>query len=342
MNIEESFNKFYDKFLIENKENFNKIETQRKNAIHERKRNKLIILISEIIIFIAVFIIIGIGSTTANIEEKEDIYALASFCLNLAWIVPMIIALINNKKVKEYDKYAKDLIINPLVTSFCPNLEYYPYGTIAYDEFKNSNFEYCNSFYSSNLIKGSYSSNNILIAKVITEYSYIDYTSSSTGSGYGNYETFDGLFAKIKFEKNFDSEIYIKRKKTLSKKLFDAFVGDIQQVTKSNQEERNLKKNYTELKVDELDNVFKIYTSNVDNTKNILNSEMNKILLDIYNIEQFEITIKGNSIYINFWISGLFSAPPLNKETYDKEIIYKNYKMLYLIFYLMLKFEARL
>ena len=34
MNIEEKFNEFYDKFLIENKENFNKIETQRKNAIH--------------------------------------------------------------------------------------------------------------------------------------------------------------------------------------------------------------------------------------------------------------------------------------------------------------------
>lgn len=337
MNIEKSFNEFYDKFLMENKENFNKIEMQRKNAIHERKRNKLIILITEMIIFIAVFIMIVIASTTANIEEKEDIDELAIFCLNLAWIVPMIIALINSKKIKEYDRYAKDLIIKSLVTSFCPNLEYYPCGTIAYDEFKNSNFEHCNSFYSSNLIKGSYNSNNILIAKVITEYSYVD-----TGSGYGSYETFDGLFAKIKFEKNFDSEIYIKRKKTLSKKLFDMFIGDIQQVTKSNQAERNLKKNYTELKVDELDNVFKIYTSNVDNAKNILDFEMNKILLDIYNIEQFEITIKENSIYINFWILGLFSAPPLDKETYDKETIYKNYKMLYLIFYLMLKFEARL
>lgn len=342
MNIEESFNEFYDKFLMENKENFNEIETQRKNAIHERKRNKLIILIAEIIIFIAVFIMIVIASTTANIEGKEYISALATFLLNLAWIVPMIIVIINNKKIKEYDKYAKDFIIKSLVTSFCPNLEYYPCGTIAYDEFKNSNFEYCNSFYSSNLIKGSYNSNNLLIAKVITEYSYIDYTSSITGSRYVNYEIFDGLFAKIKFEKNFDSEIYIKRKKTLSKKLFNVFIGDIQQVTKSSQEERNLKKDYTELKVDELDNVFKIYTSNIDNAKKILNSEMNKILLDIYNIEQFEITIKENSIYINFWISGLFSAPPLDKETYNKEIIYKNYKMLYLIFYLMLKFEAKL
>lgn len=30
MNIEKSFNEFYNKFLIENKDNFNEIEEQRK------------------------------------------------------------------------------------------------------------------------------------------------------------------------------------------------------------------------------------------------------------------------------------------------------------------------
>ncbi len=341
MNIEEKFNEFYDKFLIENKENFNKIETQRKNAIHERKRSKLIIFIAEIIIFI-VAIITMITSTIINIEYKEAIDALGIFTLNFTWIVPMIIVLINNKKLKEYDRQVKDFIIKPLISSFCPNLEYSPYGTITYDEFKNNNLEHCNSFYSSNLIKGNYNSNEIIIAKVITEYSYFDYTSSSTSNEYGNYETFDGLFAKINFEKIFNSEIYIKRKKNVRKKMFNTFIGDINQISKSNIEEKNLNKNYFELKIDELDNVFNIYTSNIDNAKNILNSEINKILLDIYNINQFEIAIKENSIYINFWISGLFSAPSLKKETYDKEIIYKNYKMLYLIFYLMLKLEEKL
>ena len=95
MNIEEKFNEFYDKFLIENKENFNKIETQRKNAIHERKRSKLIIFIAEIIIFI-VAIITMITSTIINIEYKEAIDALGIFTLNFTWIVPMIILLINN------------------------------------------------------------------------------------------------------------------------------------------------------------------------------------------------------------------------------------------------------
>lgn len=44
MNIENKFNEFYNKFLIENQNNFNEIENLRKNSIKERKRNKFLIL----------------------------------------------------------------------------------------------------------------------------------------------------------------------------------------------------------------------------------------------------------------------------------------------------------
>ena len=99
---------------------------------------------------------------------------------------------------------------------------------------------------------------------------------------------------------------------------------------------------YNKIDIDELNNIFNIYSSSLDCDKNILNSEMNQILIDIYNMEQFEISIKDNCIYMKFWIAGLFSNPPLEKETYDREIIYKNYKMLYMIFYLLAKFKERI
>ena len=59
-------------------------------------------------------------------------------------------------------------------------------------------------------------------------------------------------------------------------------------------------------------------------------------------MEKFEITIKENVIYFKFFTSGLFSAPSLKRDVFDKEYIYKNYKILYLIFYLTSKFEEKL
>ena len=98
-------------------------------------------------------------------------------------------------------------------------------------------------------------------------------------------------------------------------------------------------KNKFDQKVKELKNIFNVYSSNSNSAEYILDSEISKILIDIYNTEKFEIAIKDNIIYIKFWISGLFSSPPLEKDTFDKTTIYKNYKMLYLIFYLSTKLK---
>ena len=77
----------------------------------------------------------------------------------------------------------------------------------------------------------------------------------------------------------------------------------------------------------------------MDYTKNIFSEEIKQVLIDIYNIEPFELSIKNNYIYIKFWISGLFSNPPLAENANDRKIIYKNYKMLYIIFYLLSKLK---
>lgn len=161
------------------------------------------------------------------------------------------------KKLKEYDKTYKEKITKNLIKSFCSSLEYYPNGKIEYNDFKNIDTAHCNSFYSSNLIKGIHMYNEITIAKVITQYSYHDY--SSTGNGYGNYETFDGLFARIRLPKKSNTELYIKRKEKISEKLFNVFVGDISQVAKSKKEEEILKDKYNKIDINELNDIFNIY-----------------------------------------------------------------------------------
>lgn len=336
MNIEEEFNEFYKKFLIENQNNFNEIELQRKNSINERKRKKFLIIISVI-----TFFLLSIGTIIFSTDKhNETLEVFGIFFMNMTWISPMIIALTKRNNLKEYYKLYKEKIIKNLIKSFCSSLQYYPNDGINYEDFKKINYEHFNNFYSSNLIKGMYMNDEITISKVITQYSYHDY--SGSGNGYGNYETFDGLFAKVRLPQETNIELYIKRKKTLSKKLFNIFLGDINQVAKSNAEEDFLKNNYNKIEITELNNIFNIYSSNPELIKNILDSKMNEILIDIYNKEKFEISIKDNCIYMKFWIAGLFSNPPIEKETYDKEIIYKNYKMLYIIFYLSSIFKKKM
>ena len=338
MNIEKSFNEFYNKFLSENKENFNQIEEQRRKAVHERKTNKILIYIVEIILVIIIICFFKLFGTGNNGEETTKTIFMGCFFVSFAF--PMFVALKKRKGLREYEKTYKEKITKNLIKSFCPSLEYYPNGKIEYNDFKNINTTHCNSFYSSNLIRGIYKYDAITIAKVITQYSYHDY--SSGGNGYGNYETFDGLFARIELPQKANTELYIKRKEKISEKLFNVFVGDISQVAKSKEAEKFLESKYNKMEVDELNEIFNIYSSSIDCDKNILDSEMNKILIDIYNMEQFEISIKDNYIYMKFWIAGLFSNPPLEKETYDKEIIFKNYKMLYIIFYLLEKLKEKI
>ena len=103
-----------------------------------------------------------------------------------------------------------------------------------------------------------------------------------------------------------------------------------------------MRENLNQIHINELDSIFDIYSSNLYYEKSILDPNLIQALIDIYDIEKFEIAIKGNYIYLKFWIEGLFSNPPLEKEIYDRQIIYKNYKILYSIFYLISKLEEKL
>lgn len=337
MNIEKDFNEFYNKFTNENQNIFDEIELSRNKAVEERKLNKKIIFISEIFLLSIAIILIFINKD----KNSETITTFGVFSVNLMWIIPMIIALTRRKELDKYDSSIyKEKVIKKLIESFYSNLKYIPNGAIDYNQFKKIDSEYFNRFCSSDVIKGVYDSCEITIAKVITDYDYYDFSANSNGTGH--YETFDGLFAQIKLPYNSNVQLYLKQKTSVFKYLFNIFLGDLFQISKSNSEEKFLENNYDKVKVKELRNIFNVYSSNLNSAEYILDSEISKILIDIYNTEKFEIAIQDNIIYIKFWISGLFSSPPLEKDTFNKRTIYKNYKMLYLIFYLTTKLKEKI
>lgn len=336
MNIEKEFNEFYNKFISENRNIFDEVELSRHKAVEERKLNKKIIFITEIVLLAIIIIIISIFINTKN-------QALANFAtlpISLMWMIPMIIVLTKRKKLDKYDNSIyREKVIKKLIEAFDPNLEYIPNGTIDFNEFKKIDTEHFNNFFSSNVIKGVYNSCDITIAKVITDYDYYDFSTNS--NNVDHYDTFDGLFARVKLPYSSNIQLYLKEKKSVFKYLFNIFLGDIYQVSKSDSEEKFLKNTYERVEVKDLNEFFNIYTSNPSKAEDLLDSELNKILINIYNNEKYEIAIKDNIVYMKFWINGLFSSPPLKKETDDKEIIYKNYKMLYIIFYLITRLKEK-
>lgn len=310
MNIYENFNEFYNKFLIENEKNFKEVESYRKNAINERKQ---IILLS--VIFGIVFFILAMSTIICmNDSNKETLEELGPtfFCMIFAF--PVVIVLIKRKNLNKYERIYKEKIIKNLTKSFCSYLEYDQDGKIEYEDFKKIDSEYWNCWSSSDFIKGICDNEEIIIAQVITQYNRHSY------KNYSRYDIFDGAFAKIKLLDSFNTELFIK---------------NVNRFNKRKNEEEFLKNNYDKININELNHIFDIYSSNIDVAKSILDSKITQILLEIYNDEKYEIAIIGNYVYIKIWEAALFSSPPLEKETYDKESIFKNYKVLYIIFYLI-------
>lgn len=334
MNIEEKFKEFYNRFLISNKDSFNKMENQRNKAIYERKNNKKIIIIVELIlliVFILWIIVFGLDENNDTIPE---------LCFLAGFLFPMIIALKKKQKLEEYEDIYQNTIIRNIIQYFSPRLDYYPDESIGCEDYQKIGVENFNEFNSSNTIRGIYTNNEITISKIITKYirSYNHYNGlfkegPTIRKRTSVEETFNGIFVKAKLSKSANTELYIKSKEEINESIFNSFIENI-----SNAEG----KEYDKIDIQELNDIFNVYSSNLEGYSRILDSEIKTTLINIYNNQKFELVIKNNYIYIRFWIDGLFSNPPLERETNDKEILYKNYKVLYLVFYLLTKIEEKI
>lgn len=334
MNIEESFNKFYKKFINENREVFGEIEMYHNKAVQERKNNKKIICIVEIILLTITILWIAVFEH----EERND--TIPELCGSVALLFPVMIALKNKQKLEKYEDIYQEKIIKYIIQYFSPNLEYYPHANIGYEDYQKMGTENFTEFNSSNVVKGLFKNNDIIVSKIITKYTYTYKNYNGLfedgrvfSTKINSEEKFDGIFIKAKLSKNIKADLYIKSKKHLEERLFNNFIENINHTEK---------KNIKSIDINELNQTFSIYSSNIDYCIKMLDWKMSKILLNIYDNQNFDIVIKDNYIYIRFWIDGLFSNPPLKRNVNDKDILYKNYRIFYLIFYLLEKFEEKI
>ena len=331
MKVEEDFKEFYNRFLIYNKDSFNKMENQRNEAIQERKNNKKIIIMVEILLLIVVIFWVKSFGLYENSEVVPELCFLAGF------VFPMVIALKKRKKIEEYEDSYQNEIIRKLIKHFSLDLEYYPNETIGYEEYQKIGTGNFNEFNSSNTIRGIYKNNEITFSKIITKYirSYNSYEGldKPTRRKLHIEGEFEGIFITAKLSRSIKTDLYIKSKEELNERLFNSFIENVSNVER---------KEYYKIDVQDLKSFFDVYSSNPDGDIRILDSEMKTILTKIYNKQKFEFVIKNDCIYMRFWVDGLFSNPPLKREINDKEILYKNYKALYLVFYLLTRIEEKI
>ena len=326
--LEESFNNFYDKFVIENKDNFNEMKKQRKKASIERIINKRIIWAIEILLFIVIiawFICVG--------AEEEDMFV-PEFCGMLALLTPPLIALFKRKELDGYDLVYQEKIIKNLLRHFSSDLEFFPRESIDGIDYPKIGPGKYTDFYSTNVIKGKYKNSDVLIALVNTAYTYDRKVYKGLFEGWETKSEirgeFLGLFMKVKLAKSTKTDLYLKNRAYLEQKVFDDFLGNV-----NNLEQKNI----TNVEVYGLNEVFEVYSHNLESAEQILNSEMKNLLMSINERQNFEFVIKDEYIYIRFWGSTFFAAPQLRNVPEAKEILYQNYEIFYLIFLLLNKFE---
>ena len=256
MNIEESFNKFYEKFINENKEVFGEIEMYHNKAVQERKNNKIIICIAEIILLTITILWIAIFER----GERDD--TIPDLCGSLALLFPVIIALKNKRKLEKYEDIYQEKIIKYIIQYFSPNLEYYPHANIGYEDYQKMGTENFTEFNSSNVIKGLFKNNDIIVSKIITKYtySYKEYKGlfedgKTFNTRIKSEEKFDGIFIKAKLSENIKTDLYIKSKNHLEERLFNNFIENI-----NHTEQKNIRS----ISINELNQTFSIYSSNFD------------------------------------------------------------------------------
>lgn len=330
MNIEEKFAEFYNKFLTENKDNFDAMENQRKKAIDERYINKLIIITVECIVLIILMCAIFVSDSEVNKNGELDWLWLIAFG------VPLLIAIKGKKQLKEYENMYQDKVVRSVIKDFSNTLDYFPlHKKIMDGDFARIGPQKYNEFHSSNLIKGMYKNNEITMAKIITKNTYATYDYQDAMKKVTSIETFDGMFIKVKLQKNIKNSLYFKNKKYLRENQFRFFVDEKNKVL-------NEKREYEKVDIPTLNELFSIYALNSNEVRELLDTELIEKLKDINNEQLYEFLIEDDYIYIRFWIDGLFSNPPLKKETTDKDILCKNYKMLYIIFYLISELNDRI
>ncbi len=312
-NYDEKFEQFYNR--IKDTEQGKEIEKLRIKAREERDK-KIFKAILGIGIVFSVFVLIAMVSPFLG----------SVIVLMFPFYIPLIIiiCLIKNRKkpIKEtaggsYARQYKEYIINELIKNFEDNVNYMPLQGMPTNVYREAEFERFDRYSSDDYMELTLKNKcNAQMAEVHTEYK------STDKDGHTHYYTlFRGIFAKIDTPKPFNQTFYLRK---------DAMFG-----------RRAINPASPKIKLDspEFEKYFDVYGSNKIVAVQLLTADIMQMLVEFRNYTKirYDLSIKDNKLYLRFFTGMMFETPSLMTAAFDKNTLYKYYKLLDFTFNLTYK-----
>ena len=244
------------------------------------------------IIIIVVFLIVKLSNIPLSI---------AGYVFGALIMIDLITLFTGGSK---YNKVFKDKVIKTFVKEYNESFEYYPKRGINSRAYVDAEFERFDNYYSEDYIVGAIDEKlKLEIAEVKTEEESTDNEGNTTTT-----TVFHGLFAIAEAPKFFSGKTKIRGNAII--KLFEG-------------------KQKVEMDSSEFEKYFDVNSTNKIETMQILTADVMEKLIDFRekNKIKFEITLKGNKIYIRFWCGEMFEAN-LFKKSLDFDTLLKYYKMI--------------
>ena len=211
-------------------------------------------------------------------------------------------------KVDKYNITYKTKVIRKLVKSYNKDLDFYPNKGISSNSYRQGEFETYDIYTSEDLIEGVIDNCHIQMAEVKTQDEIEDDDGNKTKS-----TIFHGMFGVIELNNYIKGTIKVRKNNFLS----GLFYG----------------KDKLEMDSSELEKYFDVFADDKIQAMQIFTADIIAEMLDYYNKYKisYEITIKGNKLYIRFKSGEMFEGNIL-KSSLDMDTIKKNYDLINFIF----------
>lgn len=221
---------------------------------------------------------------------------------------------ISKEIIKSNQEY-KEKIIEKMLQNFIDELDYIPLKEMPSDIFDEANYGgYYNSYVSDDYFEGKINNQNIKMADLLVQ--RITVEKDKDGNEEKKVMTiFGGLFGKIELEKSINSNLNITRD----------YSSSIKKTQKLEMDSYGFEK------------IFNVYTDNNIISMQLLTSDIQEGLLDIYNKYKidFHIIIKQNKMYVLFDTESMFEV--FSTKDNPSEVLKKYFEIMTFIYILIEK-----
>lgn len=210
----------------------------------------------------------------------------------------------------KYKKKFKKTVIASFIKNLDENLNYYPEKKMDSALYTQGEFESYDNYYSEDTIEGLLDGKyRIRMSEVRTE----DESTDSDGDTH-TYTVFHGIFGYIECPKNITETLKIRSDKGILGKLFAG-------------------KTKLEMDSSEFEKYFDINTKNKIIAMQILTSDVMTMMIEFIKEHKikYELTLKGNHIYIRFHTGEVFE-PKMFKNSLDYDTLKRYYDIIDFIF----------